>query len=362
MGQFDEAVEVFGIDGAAPVLRRRALEAISVDGEYLDENFFAHKEDHDISWRLHLAGWECWYVPDGGRPPRPNHARARLQRIPVGDPDASTGRELEKSQPVRVNAMKNQWLMLLKNEDGFNFVRDFPFILAREAMVVTHRLFFAPKSLVAIPMTIKLLPETLRKRRAAKRSQKMNAPPRPLRQLARPLGTVGVKSRRSDNVRDERPDNAGRPGGDRCGSRSSSTWSRRTRSRSSNGWRPRGMRAPGRLGDADGARSPLGSRDRSPVRPRPPRLVDVRSRLAREGLRLQDEVRHLPLRSRNDRFARSSPSRPTSSSPAAAESGRRPPTSRRWPHAGGEAGPSFPGGGASPARTPRGPAGSPTPG
>ena len=32
--------------------------------------------------------------------------------------------------------MKNQWLMLLKNEDGFNFVRDFPFILAREAMVV----------------------------------------------------------------------------------------------------------------------------------------------------------------------------------------------------------------------------------
>jgi hypothetical protein len=69
--------------------------------------------------------------------------------------------------------------MILKNEDGFNFIRDFPFIFAREAMVATHRLFFAPKTLVAIPMTIKLLPETLRKRRAAKGNQKMN--PRALR-------------------------------------------------------------------------------------------------------------------------------------------------------------------------------------
>jgi GT2 family glycosyltransferase len=177
-GQFDEAVEVFGVDGAATVLRRLALEEISVEGEYLDENFFAHKEDHDISWRLRLANWECWYVPTAiayhGRTTRGLGSSGYL---------AATRRfhqnELEKSELVRVNAMKNQWLMLLKNEDGFNFVRDFPFIFAREAMVVTHRLFFAPKALVAVPMTLKLLPETLRKRRVAKRRQKMN--PRALR-------------------------------------------------------------------------------------------------------------------------------------------------------------------------------------
>ena len=178
VGQFDEELEVFGIDGAAPVLRRRALEAISVDREYLDENFFAHKEDHDISWRLHLAGWECWYAPAAvayhGRTTRGLGSSGYLSAIRTFHRT-----ELEKSQLVRVNAMKNQWLMLLKNEDGFNFLRDFPFIVAREAMVVTHRLFFAPKSLVAIPMTVKLLPETLRKRRAAKRGQKMN--PRALR-------------------------------------------------------------------------------------------------------------------------------------------------------------------------------------
>jgi GT2 family glycosyltransferase len=178
VGQFDEAIEVFGIDGAAPVIRRRALEEISVDGEYLDENFYAHKEDHDISWRLHLAGWECWYAPTAvahhGRTTRGLGSSGYLAAIRTFHQT-----ELEKSQPVRINAMKNQWLMLVKNEDGFNFVRDFPFIVAREAMVVTHRLFFAPKSLVAIPMTMRLLPETLRKRRTAKRNQKMN--PRALR-------------------------------------------------------------------------------------------------------------------------------------------------------------------------------------
>jgi GT2 family glycosyltransferase len=160
------------------VLRRRALEEIGIDGEYLDENFFAHKEDHDISWRLRLAGWECWYVPAAVA----YHGRTTRGLGSSGYTSAIRrfhANELEKSQAVQVNAMKNQWLMLLKNEDGFNLVRDFPFIFAREAMVTTYRLIFAPKSLVAIPMTIRILPETLRKRHVVKRRQRMD--PRALR-------------------------------------------------------------------------------------------------------------------------------------------------------------------------------------
>ena len=174
VGQFDELVEVFAVDGAATVLRRRALESIRFENEYLDESFFAHKEDHDISWRLRLAGWECWYVPQAVA----HHARTTRGL-------GSTGylasirefheTERQKSHAVRVNAMKNQWLMLLKNEDGSNFARDFPFILARETMVLAHRTLFAPRTLVAVPMTAKLVPRTLRKRKAAKRSQVMDA-------------------------------------------------------------------------------------------------------------------------------------------------------------------------------------------
>jgi len=177
-GQFDEELEVFAIDGAAILVRRIALEEISVDGEYLDENFVTHKEDHDVSWRVRLAGWECWFVPSAvayhGRTTRGLGSTGYLSAI-----RRFHRNEQEKSELVRIHAMKNQWLMLLKNEDGYNFARDFPFILGREAMVVSHRLLFAPRTLVAVPMTLKVLRETLRKRRAAKAKQRMN--PRGLR-------------------------------------------------------------------------------------------------------------------------------------------------------------------------------------
>jgi GT2 family glycosyltransferase len=172
-GQFDDTMEVFAVDGAAPVIPRAALEAISVNGEYLDENFFAHKEDHDVSWRLRLAGWECWYVPSAvayhGRTARGLGSSGYLSAIRRFHQN-----EREKSNFVQVHAMKNQWLMLLKNEDGYNLVRDFPFILGREVMVVGHHLFFAPRALVAVPMTLKVFRETLRKRKATKAKQRMD--------------------------------------------------------------------------------------------------------------------------------------------------------------------------------------------
>jgi GT2 family glycosyltransferase len=195
VGQFDEEAEVFGVDGAAVVVRRTALETIRFEDEYLDENFFAHKEDHDISWRLRLAGWECWYVPGA----LAYHARTTRGLGATGYLSAIRSfhrNELEKSEAVQINAMKNQWLMLLKNEDVSNLVRDFPFIFAREAIIVTHHLFFATRALVAIPMTLKLIPETRRKRRAAKRNQKMD--PRALRRW---LVARGGKEAGGENAR-----------------------------------------------------------------------------------------------------------------------------------------------------------------
>ena len=169
-GQLDEEIEVFGLDGAGIVARRAALESIRFRDEYLDENFVTHKEDHDVSWRLHLAGWQCWYVPSA----LAHHARTTrgLASTPYRSAIRSFHQnELDKSEVIRINAMKNQWLMLLKNEDFSNFIRDFCFIFGRETMITTHRLFFTPKSLAAIPMTLRLVPQTLKKRRAAKRRQ-----------------------------------------------------------------------------------------------------------------------------------------------------------------------------------------------
>ena len=176
--QFDECCEMFAVDGAAMVVRRSALEEIHVSDEYLDENFVMHKEDHDLSWRLRLAGWECWYVPNAlayhGRTTRGLGSAGYLSAV-----RHFHSNQQEKSLPVRVHAMKNQWLMLVKNEDLGNFARDFPFILAREVLVLGHCVLFSPKALAAIPLTLRALPDTLRKRRAARRSRAMD--PRALR-------------------------------------------------------------------------------------------------------------------------------------------------------------------------------------
>ena len=174
VGQFDAEREVFALDGAAVVLRRAALDDIMVEGEYLDENFVSHKEDHDLSWRVQLAGWECWYVPKAvayhGRTTRGLGSKSYLKAI-----GEFHRQQAEKTDQVRRHAMKNQWLLLLKNEDMYNFIRDAPFIIARELAVLGHSLVFSPRTLKAIPMTIRILPETLRKRRAAKAKQRMDA-------------------------------------------------------------------------------------------------------------------------------------------------------------------------------------------
>jgi GT2 family glycosyltransferase len=173
-GQFDTEHEVFALDGAAIVLRRAALEDIAVDGEYLDENFVSHKEDHDLSWRVRLAGWECWYVPNAvayhARTTRGLGSKPYLKAVGEFHRQQS-----EKADEVRRHAMKNQWLLLLKNEDMYNFIRDAPFIIARELAVLGHSLVFSPRTLKAIPMNIRILPETLGKRRAAKARQRMDA-------------------------------------------------------------------------------------------------------------------------------------------------------------------------------------------
>jgi len=193
VGQYDDETEMFALDGAGIVVRRSALKEIAVEGEYLDPNFVAHKEDHDISWRLRLAGWECWYVPKAvayhGRTTRGLGSTSYLKAIADFHRQEQT-----KSDRVRMHAMKNQWLLLLKNEDSFNFLRDLPFILSRELMVVTHNAIFAPRALKAIPVTLRILPDTLRKRRIAKARQRM-APS----QLRRWLDATGPERRDDAN-------------------------------------------------------------------------------------------------------------------------------------------------------------------
>ena len=186
LGQFDRLEEVFGNDGVGLVVRRRALESIRIGHEYFDESFFMYKEDWDLSWRLRLAGWECWYVPTAvahhGRTSRglgQTRYRSAIRRFHHN--------EQRKAEFIRFHSMKNQWLMLLKNEDWFNLIRDGHHIVAREALVLAYNLVFAPRTFRAIPAFLRLTRSTLAKRRVIKSRQR--ATPQEIRRwlLARPL-------------------------------------------------------------------------------------------------------------------------------------------------------------------------------
>jgi GT2 family glycosyltransferase len=177
-GAFAREEQLFGVDGAGLFVRRTALESIRIDDEFFDSIFYLHKDDTDLSWRIRLAGWESWFVPQA------TGWHARTTRG-LGDQGyLSAIRDFHKNEadkPVTAHrlAMRNQWLLLIKNEDGANLVRDLPYILARETAVVAHNVLFSPRSMAAFADFVRVWRPTLRKRRIIKKRQAIS--PREMR-------------------------------------------------------------------------------------------------------------------------------------------------------------------------------------
>jgi GT2 family glycosyltransferase len=112
-GQYDRTEFVFGVSGAAVMMRRSALSDLAIEGEVFDEDFFLYHEDTDVSWRANLLGWRVLYVPTA----RAKHAR-RWRR---------SGRFL-MDEPVRRHSFKNHYLQMIKNERVGDFLINLPAI------------------------------------------------------------------------------------------------------------------------------------------------------------------------------------------------------------------------------------------
>jgi GT2 family glycosyltransferase len=163
VGLYDEEEEMFGLSGAGLLIRREALESARVAGEYLDETFVAYKDDVDLAWRLRRLGLSCWYVPSAVA----HHARTSRGRggRPYGAaPLAYLRSEAEKPAYVRRRSLANQWLLLAKNEEAADFLRDAPWILGRETAGLAYRAATTPGTLSAVAGALRLLPTAVRKR------------------------------------------------------------------------------------------------------------------------------------------------------------------------------------------------------
>jgi GT2 family glycosyltransferase len=143
VGQYASAEEVFGVDGAAPLYRRSMLESIKIDGQYFDESFFAHKEDVDIAWRARIAGWRAWYTP---------------QALALHPRSFKPGHRTTMSPIIRLHAVKNRYLLLLRNETKPGMLRDGVPILWYDLRILAYLCLFERTSLPAFSMVRQLWP------------------------------------------------------------------------------------------------------------------------------------------------------------------------------------------------------------
>lgn len=159
-GQYDESGDVFGVSGAAGFYRRAMLDAVAVDGEIFDEDFFAYREDADLAWRARLLGWRCRYAPA---------ARARHHRRVT--PERRGG------LPAEINrwSVRNRFLLRLKNQPAGHAWRFLGPTLARDAQVIGYVVLRERSSLPGLIDVLRLLPRTWRKRRAIMRRRAISS-------------------------------------------------------------------------------------------------------------------------------------------------------------------------------------------
>jgi GT2 family glycosyltransferase len=141
-GRYAESREVFSVCGAVALYRRSMIDAISEDGDLFDETFFSFGEDMDVGWRARRAGWKALYVPSAGA----RHYRGGSQS--AGTPLFGRISQMARRPPeIRAHIVKNRYLMILKNDTPWAFVRDLPFIAAWEAVQWGFLIFAAPSTL-----------------------------------------------------------------------------------------------------------------------------------------------------------------------------------------------------------------------
>ena len=134
--QYDNSLQIFGACGAAALYRRSMLVDVAPDDEFFDEDFFAYYEDADLAWRAQLRGWNAKYAPEAVA----RHVRG------WGD-TLRKGKKLSRDNIGPRLALRNRWIMILKNDTARYFLLDFPFIMVTEVSRLLYMAIFAPDAL-----------------------------------------------------------------------------------------------------------------------------------------------------------------------------------------------------------------------
>jgi GT2 family glycosyltransferase len=151
--------EVFGVSGAAAVYCKSFIIDITINNEYFDEDFFAYREDADVAWRGRLFGWRAMLVPDAIA----YHVRS-----------VTPERRRSLSPEINMHSVKNRFLLRLKNEGVYLALRNAPFELARDLMVIGAALTIERTSLPALGWLWRNRRRILEKRREIQKRRRVS--------------------------------------------------------------------------------------------------------------------------------------------------------------------------------------------
>lgn len=153
------ASEVFGVSGAAGMYRTSFLRDVAIEGEIFDEDFFAYREDADLAWRGRLFGYRAMVVPDA--------VARHVRRVTP---------ERRGSLPAEINmhSVKNRFLLRKKNEGWYLALRNAPFEIGRDLIVLGAALTIERSSLPAFGWLWRNRRRILAKRRAVQSRRRVS--------------------------------------------------------------------------------------------------------------------------------------------------------------------------------------------
>ena len=155
-----EERDVFGVSGAAAMHRMSFIRDVTLsDGQFLDEDFFTYREDADVAWRGRLFGWRAVYVPDA-----------------VGWHVRTVTPQKRRELPAFINmhSVKNRFMMRIKNEGLYLALRNAPFELTRDLVIIAAVLTIERSSLPAFPWLWRNRKRIFAKRREIQRRRRVS--------------------------------------------------------------------------------------------------------------------------------------------------------------------------------------------
>jgi GT2 family glycosyltransferase len=151
--------EVFGVSGAAAMYRMSFIRDVSIDGEFLDEDFFTYREDADVAWRGRILGWRAMYVPDAVG----WHVRT-----------VTPQKRRELSAAINMHSVKNRFLLRVKNESLWLALRHALFEIPRDLVALGAILTIERSSLPALGWLWRNRKRMFAKRRAVQRRRRVH--------------------------------------------------------------------------------------------------------------------------------------------------------------------------------------------